>query len=69
MQNIIKSNIGSNRWKIYQLIERKNPKVFPMIYKLEIYFPLFVSIKTKKNIQQVGLEYGIFSHIVNIKHG
>ena len=67
MQNIIKINLLSNRLKHFQLIKRKNPNVFPMKFKLEFYNPQFIQLKIKKKIQQVGLEYAIFSKIVNIK--
>ena len=67
MQNSIKNNIRGNILKIFQLIKRKNPKLFLIKWKLELCVPLFIPLKIKKNIQQVGLEYVIVSQIVDIK--
>ena len=38
-----------------------------MKYKFKFYAPLFIPLKIKKNIQQVGLENIIVSQIVNIE--
>ena len=38
-----------------------------MEFKPEFDVPQFIPLKIKNNIQQVGLEYGLFSQTVNIK--
>ena len=46
-----------------------NLKLLEVVTPPSIYqkFPELIPLKEKKNIQQVGIEYRLFSKIVNIK--
>ena len=65
----------NNHEKIYVIIdddylyesEVKFTKEFLTKFKAEFNIPQFIPHNVKKNIQQVGLEYWLFSHIVKIK--
>ena len=63
-------------WKgIYEVIDAKYldelkvkfPKYFLTEFESEFDAPLFITLGIKKGIQQVGLEYGLFSQMMKIK--
>ena len=74
--NIEKKTLDKKTWKnINEEIDEKYfdesklkfPKYFLTEFRTELNVHQFIPLEVKKNIQQVGIEYGLFSQIVNIK--
>ena len=53
--------------KYFEESKVKFHKYLSTNFKSEFNVPQFIPLEAEKNIQQVGLEYGLFSQIVKIK--
>ena len=54
-------------YKYFKLSDVESPEEFLLKCKQEFNVSYFIPIDVKKSIQQIGLEYGLFSQIIKIR--